>query len=148
VNEEQFKRDLEDNIREIEKFGVKRAEIRFYIPPFEWYNKQHVVWAKGMGLTLINFTPGTRSTADYTGEKDKNFVPSNVIFDSILKKEKEDPNGLNGFLLLLHVGAGPGRKDKFFYRFGELMDYFSSKGYKFLRVDDMLSSVPPAPASP
>jgi peptidoglycan/xylan/chitin deacetylase (PgdA/CDA1 family) len=147
VTDYELKKDLEDNIREIEKFGVKREQIKFYIPPFEWYNKQHVRWAKEIGLTLINFTPGTRSTADYTGEKDKNFVPSNVIFDSIIKKEKEDPHGLNGFLLLLHVGAGPGRTDKFFNRFGELMDYLASKGYKFPRVDAMLAPALSAEAS-
>jgi peptidoglycan/xylan/chitin deacetylase (PgdA/CDA1 family) len=148
VTQHELTRDLEDNIREIEKFGVKRGQVKFYIPPFEWYNTQHVRWAKEIGLTLINFSPGTRSTADYTGEQDKNFVPSNVIFDSIIKKEKEDPHGLNGFILLLHVGAGPGRKDKFFYRFGELMDYLSSKGYKFLRVDEMLTPALSAESKP
>jgi peptidoglycan/xylan/chitin deacetylase (PgdA/CDA1 family) len=139
VTEEGFKKDIEDNIREIEKFGVKREEIKYYIPPFEWYNRQHVEWAKEMGITLINYTPGTRSNADYTGEAAKNFVPTSVIYDSIIRKEKEDESGLNGFLLLLHVGSGPGRKDKFFYRFGELMDYLAGKGYKFVRVDEMLS---------
>jgi hypothetical protein len=56
-----------------------------------------------MGLTLINFTPGTRSNADYTGEADTNFVSSQAIFDSIVNKEREDPHGLNGFILLLQT---------------------------------------------
>src|SRR5439155_6484059 len=95
---------------------------------------------KEMGLTLIGLTPGTRSNADYTGEADRNFVSSKVIFDSIVAKEQQDPNGLNGFLLLLHIGAGPGRADKFPARFGELLDYLAGKGYRAVRVDELLAT--------
>ena len=91
-----------------------------------------------MGLTLINFTPGTRSNADDTGEADPNFVSSQAIFDSILKQEREDPQGLNGYILLFHLGSGPGRADKFHLRFGELLDTLGSKGYQFVRVDELL----------
>lgn len=91
-------------------------------------------------MTLINFTPGTRSNADYTGEADRNFVPSSVIYDSILARERQDPNGLNGFILLLHLGAGPGRQDKFHTRFGGLLDVLAAKGYEFVRVDELLDS--------
>ena len=87
---------------------------------------------------MINYTPGTRSNADYTGEADKNFVSSKTIYESVVAKEREDPNGLNGFLLLLHVGSGPGRQDKFHKRFGELLDYLAGKGYEFVRVDELL----------
>jgi hypothetical protein len=86
----------------------------------------------------VNYTPGIRSTADYTGEADTNFVSSQAIFDSILAKEQEDTNGLNGFLLLLHLGSGPSRADKFHPRFGSLMDYLASKEYQFVRADELL----------
>ena len=46
---------------------------------------------------------------------------------------------MNGFILLLHVGSGPGRHDKFHDRFGELLDYLDSKGYQFVRVDELLN---------
>jgi endoglucanase len=65
-------------------------------------------------------------------------VPSQVIFDSILRREADDPDGLNGFLLLLHAGAGPGRTDKFHPRVGELIDRLMEKGYRFVRVDTLL----------
>ena len=52
--------------------------------------------------------------------------------------EQEDPHGLNGFILLLHIGSGPGRQDKFPARFGELLDYLAGKGYGFVRVDELL----------
>jgi peptidoglycan/xylan/chitin deacetylase (PgdA/CDA1 family) len=140
VSHADFQSDLESNLRKIEHFGVPRPQIRFFLPPYEYYNQEIVDWAKAMGLTLVNFTPGTRSNADYTGEADKNFVSSKVIYDSIVRKEQKDPNGLNGFILLLHIGSGPGRADKFPARFGELLDYLAGKGYVFVRVDELLEA--------
>lgn len=116
---------------------------RFFLPPFEHYNEEIALWTRELGMTLIHFTPGTRSNADYTGEADRNFVPSSVIYDSILARERQDPNGLNGFILLLHLGAGPGRQDKFHARFGDLLDSLAAKGYQFVRVDELLEADPP-----
>jgi endoglucanase len=138
VTRAEFQADLESNLSKIERFRVKRSQIRYFLPPYEHYNQEIVDWAKAMGLTLVNLTPGTRSSADYTGEADKNFVSTKTIYDSILRKEQQDPHGLNGFLLLLHIGSGPGRADKFFARFGELLDHLAGKGYTFLRVDKLL----------
>ncbi|HOX56031.1 MAG TPA: polysaccharide deacetylase family protein [Candidatus Paceibacterota bacterium] len=139
ISRAEFQADLESNLLKIERFGVKRAQIRYFMPPYEHYNREIVDWSSAMGLTLVNYTPGTRSNADYTGEADKNFVSSKVIFESIIRKEQQDSNGLNGFILLLHIGAGPGRTDKFSLRFGELLDYLAAKGYRFVRVDELLS---------
>ena len=133
-----FQADLESNVGKIERFGVKRAQIRYFLPPYEHYNREIADWSKAMGLTVVDYTPGTRSNADYTGEADRNFVASKAIFESILRQEQQDPHGLNGYLLLLHIGAGPGRVDKFAARFGELLDDLAGKGYQFVRVDELL----------
>lgn len=116
------------------------TDFRYFLPPYEHYNRQIADWTAEAGMTLINYTPGTRSNADYTGEADQNYMSSQAIFDSIRKLEREDPNGLNGFILLLHIGAGPGRADKFHTRFGELLDVLSAKGYQFVRVDELLEA--------
>ena len=140
VTRAEFETDLRSNLRKIEGFGVKPAQVRYFLPPYEHYNQEIVDWSKALGLTLVNYTPGTRSNADYTGEADKNFVSSQTIFDSILRKEQQDPHGLNGYLLLLHIGSGPGRTDKFAARLAELLDYLSGKGYRFVRVDELLKA--------
>ena len=140
VTRAEFEADLESNLRKIEGFGLKRPQIGYFLPPYEHYNREIVDWSKAMGLTLVNFTPGTRSNADYTGEADNNFVASKVIYDSILRQEQQDPHGLNGFILLLHIGSGPGRADKFPARFGALLDYLVGKGYQLVRVDELLGS--------
>jgi peptidoglycan/xylan/chitin deacetylase (PgdA/CDA1 family) len=139
VSEEEFTGDLLANAAKIpgRSFG-KRRFSRYFLPAFEHYNREIVDWARQQRWTLINFTPGPRSSADYTGEADPNFVSSQTIFDSILKQEREDPHGLNGFILLFHLGSGPGRADKFHLRFGELLETLGNKGYQFVRVDELL----------
>jgi hypothetical protein len=92
-----------------------------------------------MGVTLINFTPGSGSNRDYAPEGDDRFVPSREIYDDILTYEKKDPHGLNGFVLLLHLGSG--RKDPFHPLLGKLCDELSRRGYTFVRVQQMIGSV-------
>jgi len=138
VTEDEFKKDIQNGIKEIKRFGVNTKKDNYWIPPYEWYNEDISRWSKEMGLILINFTPGSYSNADYTGEADKNFRSSDFIFQKILEKEEKDPNGLNGFLLLIHIGAGPGRKDKFFLRLSDLITELEKRGYSFVRVDELL----------
>lgn len=140
VTQAELDADLEMNHRRFVRLKLAQPPGRYFIPPFEHYNQQIVHWAREKDFILINYTPGTRSHADYTGEADKNFTSSQVIFDSIVKREQTDPRGLNGFILLLHIGSGPGRADKFHARFGELLDHLTSKGYEFVRVDELLES--------
>jgi peptidoglycan/xylan/chitin deacetylase (PgdA/CDA1 family) len=138
VTREQFELDVRENVRKIEGFGVRRSEIRYFLPAYENANAEIAAWSRAVGLTLINYTPGTRSNADYMGEADKHFVSSKAIYDSIVSKEQNDPHGLNGFILLLHLGAGPIRKDKFAERVGELLDYLEGRRYELVRVDRLL----------
>jgi len=87
---------------------------------------------------LINYTAGTLSHADYTTSKDKNYRSSETIYNSIIDYERSKPAGLNGFILLMHIGAGPGRTDKFYTRLPELIKYLKQKGYQFQTVDQLL----------
>ena len=139
VSRNAFTSDLARNLDALERFGVPRKDVRFFLPPYEWYNAEVAEWTQALGMTLVNFTPGTRSNADYTAEGTPEFASSDTIFDSILRRDKIDPHGLNGFLLLLHVGAGPSRADKFHRRFDELIGALTTQGYRFVRIDTLLA---------
>jgi peptidoglycan/xylan/chitin deacetylase (PgdA/CDA1 family) len=138
VSRAEFTADLEHNFEALAQFGILRAAAPFFLPPYEWYNAEIVAWARALGVTLICHTPGTRSNADYTEEGTPRFVSSEAILQSILRREREDAHGLNGFMLLLHVGAGPRRRDKFHQRFDELVGRLAARGYTFVRVDSLL----------
>jgi peptidoglycan/xylan/chitin deacetylase (PgdA/CDA1 family) len=148
VTRDEFTADLQRNVDALERHGVRRGDVTIFLPPYEWYNAEIADWTRSLGMTLVNYTPGTRSNADYTEENTRQFVSSEAIVESILRREREDPNGLNGFLLLLHVGAGPGRTDKFHARFAELMETLAGRGYEFVRIDTLLAPRTRAPEHP
>lgn len=138
VTKQQFKSDLLQNYAEMKKYGIEKSNAQLFLPPYEWYNDSIAAWTKAMGLQLINFTPGTISHADYTKPTDKNYRSSEAIFHSITGYEQVRVSGLNGFILLVHIGTDPRRTDKFYSRLGELLDYANSKGYRFLSVTELL----------
>jgi len=135
VTRDEFRADLQACLKKLKRLGSKPG---LFLPPYEHYNSEIAGWTRELGLTLINHTPGTRSTADYTLETDANFVSSQVIFDSIVGRARTGPDGLNGFMLLLHLGAGPYRADKFAARFDELLGFLLRQGYACVRVDELL----------
>jgi len=137
VTEEFFRKDLEKNIADLRQLGALRAGIPVYfIPPYEWFNEDQVRWARKMGVVLFNFTPGSGSNRDWIPEEQRGFVPSATIRRDILAYERRDPHGLNGFLLLLHLGSQ--RRDKMHGELAPLLDELAARGYEFVRVDELL----------
>ena len=107
------------------------------MPPFEWHNAQHTNWAKELGCQTINFTVGSGSNRDFAPEDHKAYVPSEELLQDILDHEKESESGLNGHLLLLHLGTN--RKDKVYAKLGKLIDALMERGYEIVRVDKLLA---------
>jgi peptidoglycan/xylan/chitin deacetylase (PgdA/CDA1 family) len=141
VSKKEFTDDLRKNRAGLRAAGALADKSRqYFVPPYEWYNAEQVRWSRELGITLINFTPGSGSNRDYAREDDKHFVPSQKILEDILTYEQKAPNGLNGFLLLLHLGSG--RKDPFHSKFGQMCDELAKLGYRFQRVDELLTATP------
>jgi len=138
VTKGQFTNDLLKNYEELRSYGIKKQDASFFLPPYEWYNDSIAAWTKELGLQLINYTPGTLSAADYTTPDLKNYRSSETIYNSIINYEASHPSGLNGFILLLHIGTDAKRTDKFYYRLPQLVRYLKQKGFQFQRVDRLL----------
>ena len=138
VRKDEFTNDLERNYSMMTRFGLKKKDAPFFLPPYEWYNDSISAWTKQLGFQLINFTPGTRSNADYTIPTDKNYRSNEEIYNSIISYEQSKSAGLNGFMLLIHIGTDPRRTDKFYHRLPELISYLKAKGYHFQTVDKLL----------
>ncbi len=137
VTEEFFKTDLKKNMASLGAIGaLKRDQPVFFIPPYEHYNRDQAKWSRELGVVLFNFTPGSGSNRDYMREDDPKFASSQKLYDDILAYERKDPHGLNGFVLLLHLGSG--RKDPFHTKLGPLCDELTKRGYTFERVDKLL----------
>ena len=91
-----------------------------------------------MGVQIVNFTPGTTSNADYTTPEMKNYLSSEKIYDNILAYEVK--NGLNGFLLLIHIGTDAKRTDKLYNRLEDLIKELKRRGYEFKDINTLLNN--------
>jgi len=139
VTKEAFKTDLQNNYQRMAEFGIKKKVVPYYLPPYEWYNSVIARWTRELGLHLVNFSPGTSSAADYTyPEMMERYMSSDEIYQSILKRESDDTHGLNGFILLIHIGTDPRRRDKFYNKLEMLVGALRSKGYCFVRIDRLI----------
>lgn len=142
VSHAEFDADLRKNLADLRELGaLPRGAPTYFIPPYEWFNSEQVEWAQSLGVHLANFTQGTGSNRDYARENDRAFVPSQKILDDILIYEQANPEGLNGFLLLLHLGSG--RQDPFHPHLGELCDRLAAWGYRFVRIDELCTDAAP-----
>lgn len=138
VTRRQFEEDLALNYKAMDRFGIPAAH--YFLPPYEWYNDSIVKWTAGLGLQLVNFSPGTLSHADYTyPEMGKTYRDSKNIMESVTTFENQRTGGLNGFILLMHIGTDPRRIDKFYFQLNKLIRYLQGKEYVFVTIPRLLS---------
>lgn len=139
VTKEVFTNDLLANCRAMKQLGIPAQQANIFLPPYEWYNQTIADWTSELGMQLINFTPGTRSNADYTWPGLPNYQNSEAIYQSIIDYEKQNTSGLNGFMLLLHVGADERRIDPFYKRLPQLLQQLKDMGYSFKNIGELLN---------
>ncbi len=124
-----FEKDLKSNYQEMKAFGINASNATYFLPPYEWYNQEVISWGNQLGLTTINFTPGIRTNADYTTPDMSNYRSSDQLINDLKMFESRDPNGLNGTMILIHLGTSPMRTDKLYLRLDEIQTYLKEKGY-------------------
>jgi len=124
--------DFKQNMKELERFGININTVNYYLPPYEWYNKESVSIVERLGQSTINYTPGIRTAADYTTPDMKNYRSSQELIDSLY--EYESKNGLNGCIILIHPGTHKDRTDKFYNRLDEILKHLKNKGYQFKQL--------------
>jgi endoglucanase len=141
VTKEAFCRDLDANYKKMEAWDIKKSDARFFMPPYEWYNQTITDWTAEKGLKLVNFTPGLRTAADYTYPElgENRYLTSEWIYNQLVNFEQSNSSGLNGYMILIHLGTDPRRPDKFYNLLPSLIEELQGKGYEFKRVDALLN---------
>ncbi len=135
VSYAEFKIDLINNYRELEKFGIYPNAATYFMPPYEWCNNEIVDWSRNMGLNIVNFTPGTGTNADYKSPDMPNYKSSEEIWQELKHFEQTQTEKLNGALILIHPGTDKERKDKFYHLLDELIEYAYANGYQFASLN-------------
>jgi hypothetical protein len=69
-------------------------------------------------------------------ETETNFTPSHKILEDILAFEQRDPAGLNGAIVLLHLGSL--RQDKMHRLLPQLLAELRRRGYACVRIDRLI----------
>ena len=138
VSYQQFKDDWKHNLSAMEVAGIKTNNVKYFIPPYEWWNDSVAIWSKWNDVQLFNFTPNTRTNADYTfPEMGSQYKSSEELFLYLKQLTKKD-GGLNGSILLMHSGTDPRRKDKLYFKLNEIIGYLKKEGYHFKKIDELL----------
>ncbi|MDR0972793.1 MAG: polysaccharide deacetylase family protein [Prevotellaceae bacterium] len=131
VTKDEFMRDLEKSYAQLAEFGISKADAPLFVPPYEYYNDSISAWTAEMGLRLVNYTGGTLTNGDYTTPEMKNYYSSQRIFDHVMRLEAE--RGMNGYILLIHLGTDEARTDKFYDGYlDRLIETLQRRGYRFV----------------
>jgi len=130
VTRKEFLSDLAENFKELEHSGISKKNAMVFLPPYEWYNDTIAAWTNKTGIKLIDNSSGTITNQDWTfPDKGKPYFTSDSLLRNLFSYEKL--KGMNGFILLIHPGTDPRRKDKFYLHLDEILKYLESKKYSF-----------------
>jgi peptidoglycan/xylan/chitin deacetylase (PgdA/CDA1 family) len=139
VTHQEFNDDLQHAFDEMKHWNIRKENAAYFLPPYEWYNDSIARWSREAGLKLVCFTPGTRSNADYTyPEMGSKYLSTDSILQSVRNYEKKSSAGLNGFILLFHIGTDARRTDKSYARLPALIEELKTKGYQFVKINELL----------
>ena len=134
ISREEFEEDLRKSYSLLGGFGIKPSDAPLFMPPYEHYNATVSSWARSLGLRLVNYTSGTYTNGDYTTPDMPRYYSSRFIMDKVLSVEKE--KGLNGHIMLIHLGTVPERTDKFYDSLPRLIRTLKRRGYTFVPLLD------------
>ena len=124
--------DFRQNMIELEKYGIDTSQVRYFLPPYEYYNKDHVRLIRSMGQFTVNYTPGIRTAADYTTPGMHNYKSSQELIDQLFVFEEK--YGLDGCIILIHPGTHESRTDKLYLRLDEIIKRLKKKGYSINKI--------------
>ena len=138
VTKEEFRNDILKSYSLLKEFGITPDKARFFMPPYEYYNSVISSWAKEMGLQIVNYTSGTYTNGDYTTPDMKSYYSSDFIMGKIMEYETSHEEGLNGNIMLIHLGTEDKRTDKFYRRLPQLINTLREKGYEFTGLEEAI----------
>jgi peptidoglycan/xylan/chitin deacetylase (PgdA/CDA1 family) len=111
--------------------------------PYGEINPEIIRWAAEAGFRHVGWTTGqgweeNMDTLDWVADKSSNVYHSaDQIAAKILSSAKRPPQGINGAVILMHLGTE--RKDDFPHRkLPDILDGLKKDGYRAVRVSDML----------
>jgi peptidoglycan/xylan/chitin deacetylase (PgdA/CDA1 family) len=109
----------------------------FWRAPFGEYNQKILTWAAEIGYLHIRWT-GAFDTNDWVTDQESDlYMTPDEIFTRIMQAEEKRPFGLNGVIVLMHLGSQRDG-DHIFEVLPKLIQTIRDKGYILGCVSDLL----------
>lgn len=136
----------------LEKTGHKFSSL--WRAPYGEFNNTICTWAHDLGYTHVGWRQG-RTWRDGLDCNDwipdsstPGFKTPTEVFDKIMNIANTKPNGINGGIILLHLGtARKNEADQVHKILGTLIDSVRALGYTFVPVSQMLKNSDTPPVS-
>ncbi|MDD4819394.1 MAG: polysaccharide deacetylase family protein [Flavobacteriales bacterium] len=138
VTEDSLTADIAHMEEVLQRFGLKKEQYLWMIPPYEHYNKFSADVLQKLGFRLVNPTKGLSTGMDWMGPEHPSYQSAERVLNNIWTYEKE--NTLNGAVILLHAMNYPCRtdQDRPYRHLGEIIDTLKSRGYSFKCMSDVI----------
>ncbi len=124
--------DMRANFALLADYGVDTLTARTIVPPYEWYNPTHIRAYRDAGYMPVSPTPGILTYRDYTTPEMPDYFSSDTIWRATMDYEAR--KGVDGAIIILHLGTQDVRTDKFYHRLPALIDTLAARGYQPVRL--------------
>jgi peptidoglycan/xylan/chitin deacetylase (PgdA/CDA1 family) len=111
----------------------------YWRAPYGEYNQEILTWAAELGYLHIRWTRGFDSFDWVADESSKLYRTPQVFLNKFMEKEKERQSGLNGIIVLMHLGSLRSQ-DHLFEALPELINFTENRGYSLVRISDLLQN--------
>ena len=125
VSADSLAKDIAGMEAELEKFGLKKEQFKWMIPPYEFYNQETADNLRSLGYMLCNPTQGIETSLDWMGPDSGYYCSAAELIQNIWLFDKTDKEyGLNGCIILVHAMNYPDRadEDRVYTHLGEIID--------------------------
>jgi peptidoglycan/xylan/chitin deacetylase (PgdA/CDA1 family) len=124
-------------------YGSRLAPL--WRSPYGDHNRTLCVWAQKAGFLHIGWGQGRTwrrnlDSNDWTpNEETAGFHTPQEVYDKIVSLAREQPWGINGGIILMHLGTVRLQKESQVHQvLGKMIDTLSSLGYRFVTVSELL----------
>ncbi len=134
------KKFLQDQLLETDSifYNLTQQHLKpYWRAPFGEYNKEILTWAAEAGYLHIRWTNGFDTFDWVTDASSKLYRTPEEIYNHIMKRETKHPKGLNGVIVLMHLGSHR-NNDHVFEALPQLINNIRERGYQLSSVTSLL----------
>ncbi len=118
-------------------FGISGKHLKpYWRAPYGEYNRQILTWAAELGYLHVRWTKGFDTYDWITDASSKLYRTPAEIYQHIMAEERSRPQGLNGIIVLMHLGSHRDN-NHIFETMPKLIREIKRRGYALGSISDL-----------